>query len=85
MNNSDKKELLVLISVMKKFEYKAEFIDIAIISNDTYHKTYYLKRTQVFFVSMKYIQYQVEKEVIAKSNPKSVVSQKYHNFFNVLS
>ena len=57
LNNSDKKELLVLIPVTKTLELKAQDINIAMIGTDAYHAAYCLKRAQVSAISMTDIQY----------------------------
>ena len=55
------------------------------IGVDAYCIACRLKRAQMFAVSMKDILYQAEKEAKAKTNPKSVVPQKYHDFLDVFS
>ena len=62
LESSDKKELPVSISAIKISKFKTKDIDIAMISTDAYCITYCLKKTQVFVISMKDIQYQAEKE-----------------------
>ena len=85
MESSNKKELLVLILATKTSEPRAKDIDIAMIGIDTYCIAYYLKKAQMFVISMKNIQYQAEKEVKTKTNPKIVVAQESHDFLNVFS
>ena len=85
LESFDKKELPVSIPTTKTSELKAKHIDVAMIGMDAYCAAYCLKRAQMFAVSMRDIQYQAEKEARAKTNPKSVVPQKYHNFLNVFS
>ena len=50
------------------------------IDTDTYYVIYYLKRAQVFIVSIKDIQYQAKKEARVETNLKNIVPQKYYNF-----
>ena len=85
LESFDKKELPVPIPTTKISEPKAKDIDIAMIGIDVYHAACRLKRAQVFAVSMKDIQYQAEKEARAKTDPKSVVLQEYHDFLDVFS
>ena len=85
LDSPDEKELPVSIPVTIKSEPKAKDIDIAMIDANAYCIAYCLKEAQVFAVSMRDIQYQAEKEVKAETNLKNVVSQEYHNFFNVFS
>lgn len=53
------------------------------IGANAYYVACCLKKTQVFAVSMKNIQYQVEKKVRTKTNAKSIVHKKYHDFLNI--
>ena len=55
------------------------------IGADAYYAACWLKRAQVFIVSIKDIQYQAEKKTRVKTNPKNVILQKYHDFLNVFS
>ena len=43
----------------------------------------HLKKAQMFTVSMKDIQYQVEKKVKVETDPKNVVTQEYHDFLDI--
>ena len=85
LESSDKKELPVPIPTTKTSEPKAKDIDIAMIGADAYRAACHLKGAQVFTVSMRDIQYQAEKEARAETDPKSVVSQEYHDFLDVFS
>ena len=85
LESSNKKELPVPIPVIKKSERKVENIDIAMISANVYHAACHLKRVQVFAISVRNIQYQAEKKTRAKTDPKSVILQEYHDFLNVFS
>ena len=85
MDSSDKKELPVLIPITKKSDFRAKNIDIDIIGADVYCAAYYLKRAQVFAISKRDIQYQVEKETRAETNPTSIVPQEYHDFLHIFS
>ena len=69
----------------KESDFKAKDIDIAMIGADAYCAACRLKRAQVFAVSMRDIQYQAEKEARAETDPTSVVSQEYHDFFDIFS
>ena len=53
IDNFDKKELPVLIPVIKKSDPKAKNIDIAMISVNAYCITCYLKRAYMFVISMR--------------------------------
>ena len=83
LDSSDKKELPVSILAIKESDPKAKDIDIAIIGADTYCATCHLKRAQVFAISMRDIQYQVEKKAGAEIDPISVLPQEYHDFLDV--
>lgn len=48
------------------------------IGANTHHLAYYFKNTQVFIISMKDIQYQVEKKVKTKTDSKNIIPKKYH-------
>ena len=83
MNSSDKKQLPVFILAIKISDPKAKDIDIAMIGIDAYCAAYYLKKAQVFALSMRDIQYQAEKDARAENNPKSVIPYKYHDFLDI--
>ena len=85
LDSSNKKELPVSISAIKKSDSKSQDIDIAMIGTDAYCTACCLKKVQVFALSMRDIQYQAKKEAKAETDLKSVVSQKYHDFLNVFS
>ena len=53
LESSDKKELLVFIPATKISKLKAENIDIAMIGVDAYCIACYLKKAQVFIISMR--------------------------------
>ena len=53
LESSDKKELPVPIPATKTSKFKAKNIDIAMISTDAYYVVYYLKRAQVFAISIR--------------------------------
>lgn len=57
LDNSNKKKLSVFIVAIKTLKLKAKNIDIAMIGTDVYCAACYLKKTQVFAVSMRNIQY----------------------------
>lgn len=64
---------------------KAKNIDIAKINTDTYCAACCLKKTQVFTISIRDIEYQVDKKARALTNQKSVMPQEYYNFLDVFS
>lgn len=55
------------------------------IGMNVYCIVYHLKRAQEFTISIKDIQYEAEKEGKAKTNPKSIISQEYHDFHDLFS
>ena len=55
------------------------------IGADVYYIFCHLKGSQVFTLSMKDIQNEVEKEPRANVNSKIVLSHKYHNFYDNFS
>ena len=83
LNSFDKKKLLFVISATKKSDPKAKDIDIAMISVDAYCAACFLKRAQVFGISMRDIQYQAKKDARVETNPISIVPQEYHNFLDI--
>lgn len=80
---SNKNKLPVLLAVIITSKSKTK--DIPMISTDDYCAACYLKKVQVFHISMRNIQYQTKKKTRAETNPKCVVPQEYHNFLNVFS
>ena len=52
---------------------------------DAYWTAYKLKRAQVFTISMKNLDYQVEKKTKPETISKTVVPEKYQDFLDVLS
>lgn len=77
--------MLVFILATIKLNLKAKDTDIAIIGIDAYCAACYLKKAQVFTIFIRNIQYQAKKKAKAKTNPKTVVSQKYHDFFDIFT
>ncbi len=69
----------------KESEPKAQDIDIVMISANANYVACRLKEAQMFVISMRNIQYQAEKEVRTKTNPKNIVLQEYHDFLDVSS
>lgn len=55
------------------------------IGIDDYCAACRLKEAQVFAISMKNLEYQVEKEARPETNPRSIVLEKYNNFLNIFS
>lgn len=53
LDNSNKKELPVLIPVIKKSDPKTKNISIAMISTHTYCAVCYLKKVKVFVILMR--------------------------------
>lgn len=84
-NSPNKRKLLVLILTTILSKFKAQDIYIAMIAVDSYCVACYFKGAQVFAVFMRDIEYQAEKKSRARSDPKTVVSQEYHNFLHVFS
>ena len=74
LESFDKKELPVFIPITKVLKFKAKDIDIAIISIDTCCIACCLKRASRFAISMRDIQYQVEKKAKTKIDSKSIIS-----------
>lgn len=57
LDNFDKRKLLISILAIIKLKPKTKNIDIAIIYANTYYIACYLKKTQIFAISIKDIQY----------------------------
>ena len=55
------------------------------IGANAYHATCKLKKTQVFAVFMKNLDYQVEKEARLETDLRSIVPEKYHDFLDLFS
>lgn len=56
-----------------KSELKAKDINIAIIDVDVYYVTRRSKKAQVFAILIKNIEYQVEKELRARTNLQDII------------
>lgn len=63
----------VLILVIKKSDFKAKNINIAIISTNSYCAACYFKRAEIFVVIIKEILYQTEKKTRVETNSRSIV------------
>ena len=72
--------MLVFIITIKKSSFKTQDINIVIISANIYYTTCYLKKAQVFAISIKDIQYQVKKKAEAKINLKNILLKEYYDF-----
>ena len=55
------------------------------IGADVYCAVCKLKGAQVLAISMRDLEYQVEKKVKPETNPRSVLSEEYHNLLDVFS
>lgn len=53
------------------------------IEAKAYYVVYYVKKVQVFVISLKNFQYQAEKEVKIVTDLKSIILKKYHDFLNI--
>ena len=60
-------------------------VDVAMIGADAYCAACRLKRAQVFAVSMRDLEYQAEKEAKPEIDPRSIVSEEYHDLLDVFS
>lgn len=47
--------------------------------------TYRLKKTQIFTVSIKNLEYQFENKTMLKTDSKNVILKKYHDLLNKIS
>ena len=74
-HNSNKKELQLSIPETIISKPKVKNIDIAMIDADAYCAAYYLKKASLFTLSIRDIQYQVEKEPRADTILKNIISQ----------
>lgn len=83
LDQSKREGLSILILEAKALILATRNVDIAMIGIDVYCTACKLKRTQVFDVSIKDLEYQVEKEARPKTNSKSVVLEDYHDFLNI--
>ena len=73
LHSYEKKKSPVPIPAIIKSNPKAKDTDIAIIGADSYCAAYCIKKTQVFAVSIKDIQYQAKKKAKAETDLKSVI------------
>lgn len=73
LDSFGKKELPVLILVIKTSNLKAKDINITMIGMDVYYAAYYLIKAHVFAIPIKDILYLARKEVRADTNLKSLV------------
>lgn len=79
-DNSGIKNLLILILTSILDTKK---VSIAIIDIDAYCAIYKLKRAQVFAMSIKDLEYQVEKEAKPETDLKNVILKEYYNFLDI--
>lgn len=82
LGNSGKKILPISTLKTKVSIPITKFVDIAMIGSNTYCIVCRLKKARVFAISMRNLRYQVEKEVIPETDPKTIVSTKYHDFLD---
>ena len=82
MDNLDKKNLLISSPMLI---LDKGVVDVAIIDTDTYYTVCILKNAQVFAVSMRELEFQEAKKAKPKSDPKHIVAEEYHNFWDVFS
>lgn len=71
-------ETKVLILVTKK-------VDVTIIDIDTYYVTYKLKKTRVFAISIRNLEYQAKKKAKSKTNLRNIISKEYYDFLDIFS
>ncbi len=60
-------------------------VDVVMIGANAYRAACRLKGAQVFAVSMRDLEYQAEKEARPETDPRNVVTKKYHDLLNVFS
>lgn len=54
------------------------------IDADIYCMAHRLTRAQVFAISVKNLEYKLEKEATPETNSKTVILAKYHDFFDIV-
>lgn len=59
-------------------------MDIAMIDVDVYYAACGLKIAQIFALSMKDLEYPIEKKAKLDTNSKTIVFAEYHDLLNVL-
>lgn len=85
LDNSKKKGLPISIPETKVSTLDIKEVKITIIGMDAYRTAYKLKRAQVLAISMRNLEYQVEKEARPETNPKTIVPEEYHDLLDVFS
>lgn len=73
LNSFDKKKLPISILAIKKLNFKAKNANITMVKANQYYIVCYLKKAQVFAISIKNIQYQAKIEIGAKIDLKSII------------
>ena len=56
---------------------------IAIIDANAYYLACYLKKAQIFAISIRDLEFQSKKETRPETNPKTIILKKYYNFLYV--
>lgn len=56
---------------------------MAIIGANTYCTTFRIKKSQIFALSIKDLEYQVEKEARSATDWRTVVAAEYHDFLDI--
>ena len=85
LDNFKKKSLSIWTLEVKVLIFGIKKVDITMINTNTYQTAYKLKKARVFAIFMKNLEYQVEKEAKSKTNPKTIILEKYQDFLDVFS
>ena len=59
--------------------------DIVMIDANAYCLVYQLKQAQVFAISIKNLEFQVEKKAKPETNPKTIIPEKYYDLLDMFS
>lgn len=84
-HKSGKRSLPLLILATEISISAIKQIKVRMIGTDTYYALYRLKRVQVFTRYIKDLKYKTKNKVRLKTNPSSVIPEKYQDHLDVFS
>ena len=60
-----------------------DIVDIAIIDINAYYLVCKLKKTQIFAISLRNLEFYIIKKVMPKTNLKFIISKEYYNILDI--
>ena len=82
LGDSSKRELATLLLALI---FEKDVKDLSIIGADMYCLVCQLKKSQVFAISIKGLEFHVKKEARPKTNTKTIVPEEYYDFLDMFS